>query len=34
MTFNTPDKPHKGIVLNQDTDTNIAYYLQIDTALP
>ena len=21
MTFNTPDKPHKGVVLSQETDT-------------
>ena len=28
MTFNTPATPHKGIVLNQETDTNIAYKLQ------
>ena len=28
MTFNTPATPHKGIVLNQETDTNIAYNLQ------
>ena len=25
MTFNTPATPHKGIVSNQETDTNISY---------
>ena len=25
MTFNTPDTLHKGIVRNQETDTNISY---------
>ena len=28
MTFNTPDKPHKGIACNQEKDTNISYNLQ------
>ena len=28
MTFNTPATPHKGILRNQETDTNISYDLQ------
>ena len=28
MTFNTPDTPYKGIVINQETDTKIAYDIQ------
>ena len=28
MTFNTLATPHKGIVLNQETDTKISYNLK------
>ena len=28
MTLNNPDKPHKGIIHNQETDTKISYDIQ------
>ena len=28
MTFNTPPKPHKGVVRNQEIDTNFSYNIQ------